>query len=371
VRGGAGSFYDLGYGYVGNAFTTYPFSALKTVSLPAFPLPAPVAAAPEIGGRPSQMYVMDRNLRLPLTYQWNVAAEQSLGDSQTVTVSYVGSKGQDLLKMDRYSINLLEWPGQGVTQLRVTRNNGHSDYRALQVQYNRRLQRGLQSLVSYTFARSRDTASTDGLIAVIPVDRINPDMDYGYSDYDVRHTLTAAVTYQMQSMSGANVLRNVVADWGFDFLLRARSSLPVHVVAQVPFPPVNEQARPNVVPGQPFWIEDGNAPGGRRLNRQAFSTPPINTQGDLPRGVVRGFNAIQLDVAMRRELRITSRTRLQLRFEMFNVLNKPNFANPSGFLPGALFGLSQGSLAQSLGGLNSLYQIGGPRSSQIAMKLLF
>jgi len=58
-------------------------------------------------------------------------------------------------------------------------------------------------------------------------------------------------------------------------------------------------------------------------------------------------------------------------------LNHPNFGNPTNNLTSPLFGRSTQTLANSLGsggangGFNPLYQIGGPRSIQLALKLQF
>jgi hypothetical protein len=55
-----------------------------------------------------------------------------------------------------------------------------------------------------------------------------------------------------------------------------------------------------------------------------------------------------------------------------NIFNHPNFADPESNLnEGALFGQSIMMLGRSLGGLNPLYQIGGPRSTQLALRLQF
>jgi hypothetical protein len=74
-----------------------------------------------------------------------------------------------------------------------------------------------------------------------------------------------------------------------------------------------------------------------------------------------------------------ARERVGLRFraEFFNILNHPNFGPPNTDLTSPLFGRSTQTLASSLGsggansGFNSLYQIGGPRSIQLALKLQF
>ena len=61
----------------------------------------------------------------------------------------------------------------------------------------------------------------------------------------------------------------------------------------------------------------------------------------------------------------------QFRADAFNVFNTPNFANPIGVMTSGNFGGSTQTLNAALGGINSQFQIGGPRSVQLALKLLF
>jgi len=93
----------------------------------------------------------------------------------------------------------------------------------------------------------------------------------------------------------------------------------------------------------------------------------------LGRNALRGFGATQLDLTLRRQFRFTERLSLQARADFFNILNHPNFGNPGNNLTNPLFGQSTQTLASSLGsggangGFNPLYQIGGPRSIQLAL----
>jgi hypothetical protein len=93
---------------------------------------------------------------------------------------------------------------------------------------------------------------------------------------------------------------------------------------------------------------------------------------------LRGFGATQWDFAIRRQFPLGERFKLQFRAELFNILNHPNFGPPasSTALPPSQFGVATQMLGASLGqgygtGLSPLYQIGGPRSTQLALKLTF
>jgi len=63
--------------------------------------------------------------------------------------------------------------------------------------------------------------------------------------------------------------------------------------------------------------------------------------------------------------------KLQFRAEAFNIFNHPNFGLINPAFGQSTFGQATSTLAQSLGGLSPLYQLGGPRSMQFALKLIF
>ena len=93
--------------------------------------------------------------------------------------------------------------------------------------------------------------------------------------------------------------------------------------------------------------------------------------------MLRGFVAVQADVGLQRQFHITEKVGLRFRSEFFNIFNHPNFGSPTNTLTSPLFGQSTQMLASFLGtggangGFNPLYQIGGPRSIQLALKLQF
>ncbi len=373
LRGGAGIFYDIGLGNVATAFQNiYPFFASRTSFSVLFPLSPAVRTLPTLGvDPPNQLWLLDPNLRLPYTAQWNASWEQSVGTAQSITAGYVGAAGRRLLLRQTYVQALADWPTTA-TGLIIQRNLGSSSYHALQVQYQRRLRRGVQALASYTLARSRDNASADDAEAP-PASQANLLMhNFGPSDFDVRQVLSAAVTYDLPKLSGPALLRASLNGWGLDVLIRYQSAFPVNPTANlVIINGARFTSRPDVVAAQPLYINDPTVPGGRRFNRAAFAAPAPNQQGNFPRNGLRGFPASQVDLALRREFKVGERIRLQLRGELFNLFNHPNFGAPVADISNGLFGQPISMLNQSLGGLNGLYQMGGPRSGQLAAKLIW
>jgi hypothetical protein len=111
--------------------------------------------------------------------------------------------------------------------------------------------------------------------------------------------------------------------------------------------------------------------------RHNLRNPPRLAEKSTPSDGLRGFGATQLDLALQRQFHLTERVELRFRAEFFNIFNHPNFGSPNNSLTSPLFGQSTQTLANFLGsggangGFNPLYQIGGPRSIQLALKLQF
>ena len=394
LRGGFGIFYDLGYGSLGGASSYFPFGSTKFATSSAtcpsgyagicFPLttanamPAPITTSPPV----STMVVADRSLKLPRTYEWNAAFEQSLGRSQLFSLTYIGAVGRDQLRTTNLFL-----PNPNFQFVNVTSNSATSDYHALQAKFERRLSHGLQALASYTWSHSIDIASTDAFANYLGTPGFigNPQIDRGNSDFDIRHSFTAGVTYNLPTPGWNNLARAALGGWAVDGFIFARSAPPVNVIEGYTFAEGTVlRYRPNIVPGQPLELF-GPYPGGKILNKAAFTSAPAGTQGDLPRNFLRAFNAAQADIAFQRQFHFTERVLLRFRGEFFNIFNHPNFGPPtndasqSQCLPAQHitgFGCSTQTLATSLAGADNagfspLYQIGGPRSIQLALKLLF
>ena len=377
LRGGFGIFYDLGSGSLGGASTYFPFLAINAFSPAPFPLSPQNAAPPVLTTSPPAFLILvaENDLKLPRTYEWNAAFEQSLGKSQTLSLTYLGAVGRDLLRVT----NLFA-PNANFGLVGVTDNSATSDYQALQVKFERRLSRGLQALASYTWSHSIDIASTDAAFNYLstPNSVANPNIDRGNSDFDVRHAFTAGLTYNLPSPAWDSVARAALGGWSLDAFIFARSAPPVDVVGGIVFADgIALYPRPDVVPGVTPVLYGSQYAGGKILNGAAFTAPPTGQQGDFGRNVLRAFGASQADIAFQRQFNLTEKTQLRFRGEFFNIFNHPNFGPPDNNITDALFGYSTATLASSLGsggangGLNPLYQIGGPRSIQLALKLQF
>jgi hypothetical protein len=407
LRGGFGVFYDLATSEAGNSAqsTNYPFGATAFVFGGTFPLSATAAAPPSIipPGPTGSLYAFDPRLKLPRTLQWNVALEQSLGKQQTITASYIGSVGRRLLQTALiYSPN----PNLGAADL-VT-NSGISDYNALQIQFQRRLSRGLQTLASYSLSHSIDTGSAGSTgNGSNDLSALDSNVNRGPSDFDHRNALSIALTYDVPSPKWNTFANAVLRGWSTENVVQAQSAPPVNVYySLLGFGELssgfNTNPRPDVIGSQPFYLYGPQYPGGKSINNTItpggcpdgsdmvgpFCPPPtVNglpaRQGTLGRNALRAFGLAQWDFAVHRDFRIRESVKLQFRAELFNSLNHPNFGPPVGDLqlPAPVnpqFGRSIQMLGQSLsggnlgsGGFSPLYQVGGPRSIQFALKLFF
>lgn len=374
LRAGAGVFYDLGSGIAAQVFSGgYPFFTSKVLRNVAFPLTAEQSAAPEQKLAPpyGTIYAFDAKLKLPRSYQWNVTLDQALGTRQAVSAAYVGAIGRNLLRTE-----VLQPVSADFGTVYATRNLATSDYHAMQLQFRRSVSNGLQALASYTWSHSIDINSSDAFYGS-PSGKTDPRADRGSSDFDVRHSFSSMLSYELPRMERAGA-RRIVTGWSFDLIAMARSATPVNIVTGADGLLIGrtDVARPDVVAGVPLEISDANAPGGRRFNRAAFATPS-NRQGTLGRNVLRAFPMSQFNLAVRRRIPLSERCALQVRAEAFNVLNHANFGDPTASLLSSTFGESAQSLGRDLGGggnaggLNPLYQSGGARSMQLALRLTF
>ena len=371
LRAGAGVFYDLG---VGSSLVGF-FPNLVSNFAPQLqvPLADPAALVPSLSLQPpfpNGLTVGFRpDLKLPRSYQWNAALEKSFEGSQAISLTYVGQAGREQLRREALFKPNPSFAGDFL----LTLNNAESNYNALQLQYRRPLSGSVQLLLNYTWSHSLDNASDD-VVAGLGNTVISAANDYASSSFDVRHSFSGAITYVFPSIFKTGPLAFLTHGWSADGVVVARTGFPFNAFNFVnsPDPSGGALVRPDRVPGQPSWIHNSAAPGGKTLNPNAFTAPTAVRQGTEGRNDIPGFGLTQVDASLARDFPLNETFRLQFRTDAFNVLNHANFANPQGFFQfGPSFLQSQKMLNQALGGLNPLFQEGGPRSLQLSLKLSF
>ena len=159
----------------------------------------------------------------------------------------------------------------------VTDNAATSNYNALQVKFERRLSRGLQSLASYIWSHSIDIASTDAFANYLntPTSVANPNTDRGNSDFDIRNSFTAGVTYALPSRESNEFTHAALGGWSMDSFIFARTAPPVDVVGAIEFADgIALYPRPDVKPGVPLVLHGSQYPDGKAFNPSAFTAPP-------------------------------------------------------------------------------------------------
>jgi hypothetical protein len=363
LRAGGGLFYDSSMSIATDLINGGPFSANVLNSNIS-----PIASS-------SLTFGFEQGLKLPQVRQWNVSLEHGFGTHDVISLGYVGSSGRDLIRREAGGAgsNLQDY-------VALTTNHGASSYNALQAQYRRHVARGLDAVVSYAWAHSLDDDSSDAFL-LWAAHGAGIGHDHASSDFDLRHSLTAAVSYELPPPASPRFAARLLGGWAFDGIVHARTGFPITLQQAEEISAINvvNAYRPNWVYGQPLWISDANAPGGKTLNPAAFSIPGTynTTQGNLGRNVPSGFGMAQLDLSLKREFHFGEQRGIQFRLEAFNALNQANFADPIRFLDSPLFGQSTSMLNTMLGtgssgsGLAPVLQIGGPRSVQLSVRLHF
>jgi hypothetical protein len=333
----------------------------------------------------ADIFFTPRNLVTPYAQNWNLNIEQQLSQTLALQIGYVGSKGTRLVRLrdanQAFADGSRPNPNYGFMDEFATISG--STYHAFQATLRTRNWRGLSGFAGYTFSKSLDDAS-DGIdfnfaTVALPQDSNNLAAEHGPSNFDTRHRFTAAFSYQIPRFGGP---KRLAEGWELNAIVTAQSGRPVPIVnaddtSGVEFDqfpsPSNFHQRPNLVPGQTIinsnWESGPDSVGF--LNANAFADPPPGTFGTLGRNAIYGPHFWNLDFAVAKSTSITENLKLQLRAEMFNIFNHPNFALPNFFVsPGSP---PQGLITQTpdqaqtnpgLGG-------GGPRVIQIGLKLVF
>jgi len=316
LRAGGGVFYDTGAQLATqsqgpyanrvnnttapNIFTFVPF---PLAAGSPFTTPAPFAsAAPFNDG--SDILVVP-NARQPYVYQSNFTIEQQLGQLQTLTVSYVGANGRNLvgdLNYPSIAVNPAQLgTGAGGTgdSISLFGNFGRSFYNALQTKIQRQVSHGLGILGNYTWSHSTDNASQNTLLAVyLPTPSqlsagLPTTLERASSDFDVRHTVGFSVVYDVPTAFGSNrIAKAIVGKWSLGSIYHFQTALPMDLStgASTTYLGLTTTERPNLIPGIPVYVSGApciqqnaaqspaiyGCPGGKAINGANIVSSPSN-----------------------------------------------------------------------------------------------
>lgn len=314
--------------------------------------------------------------------QWGMSIQQALPADFVNTLSYVGSKGTNLLTTSYVNLidpqtGLREYPDFGQVQWRGNINN--SSYQGLVESLQRNFRHGLLVSANYTWSHEIDQDAAGGGDADYPQNPACLSCERASGDYDVRHVFTSDAVYDLPYGAGRSygasrgtrahqVERAVLGRWSVSPILTARSGLPVNVTEDRSSSSVATgytlEQRPNRVPGVSLVPM-----GGRRLsewiNPAAFSLVTGGGYGDAPRNIARGPNLWQADLALYKLIPVTGRVQLQFRSEFFNIFNRAQYGPP-------LADLSSSTFGQIISTVNTgPVGTGTPREIQFALRLEF
>ena len=354
-------------------------------------------------------FSVDKDLRTPYMQQWHVSVQEELPGNSLLELTYAGSKGTKLYtffngNQAAPSINSSDataprrpvfgsLPDSGPCTLETPENcnpvfdtgidwfrsSGKSVYHSLQAHYEKRLSHGLQFQASYTWAHSIDIASNANLGPTQNNsdfrDFRHPEAERGNSDFDVRHRFVANMLYELPMGHGKALFGNaqgawnqVVGGWQMASIVTL-STGNWYTVLDANGNFANADGGAGGVSQRPDQIGDPRAHPcvpGTFFNTCAFGDPNPGSFGNVGRNTIQGPGNRVWDFSAFKIFRITERTNLEFRSELFNVLNHTNFlfakpgpqnGNPATVLGDPHFGLLTASR--------------DPRQIQFALKLSF
>lgn len=350
----------------------YPFAT----SLSVFNLPFQLRDLP-IAEMPTQTRLIDPALRSPMTDRFNVTFEHQLGAHVSVSAGYVGARGEGLYRFyepnAQAEVPQNRRPDPRFARARFLTNASSSKYDALQLVGRHRLSRGLglDLTATYTYASSRDDYSTTGsgaLAAQMP-SLINlgaspaagfqgglpgqwvprpVDVDWGPSDFDVRHSLVLSHLYELPFRASSRWLDAMINGWSLAGIFVGRSGEPFSLRLG---PDVNDDGnafsdRPAVLNGSVEDLYAGSGAGGTQylVPKQdadqilGVPNPVTDPYAMMGRNALRGPALSYYDLSIRKRMRFAPGRVLTLELNAFNLFNRANFAAPVEILSDARFG---------------------------------
>jgi hypothetical protein len=397
VRAGYGLYADRFYQLLfSDGVINPPFAA----STSATNVPYRLGQSFPINAGLSSIYVLDQQIKSPMTHRFDVAVEQRLDRNTSVTVAYVGARGRDLFRWLEVNaegvVPQARRPDARFADMRFVTNAASSQYDALQVYARRRFAGGLDFTAAYTFAKAMDDFSSDASYAGRAPSLVNlgasgeagfqggnelfvdrpRSADWAPSDFDVRHSLVLSHIYDLPFGAGRRYLANanglvdaLLGGWSLRGIYRYRTGEPFSVTLGSD---VNDDGStvndyPRLLSGSlsALYAKDGSQTQYLLPRDEALAllgnpsdvTDPFDSVG---RNAFRSPRVMSYDLSIAKRVAVAGRMNLDVELNAFNVFNTANFAAPVAVLSSASFGQVTASRAGAT-----------PRQWQIGARLSF
>jgi hypothetical protein len=218
---------------------------------------------------------------------------------------------------------------------------GKSSYYGVFGRVQKRLSDGLSVLAHYTYSRYYDNAESSNEYGASGsyMDAYHRELDWARSAGDVPHHFVLTALYEVRPFTHNRYLNAAVANWRVGVLQTIQSGAPFTVVTTA-----NTTNAFLAGPLRPDLVGDPELPSDERtlshwFNTAAFVNPAAFTFGNSPRSVLRGPNVITTDLTLEKTIGLFRQTRLDVRVEAYNLLNRTNFNIPGFTLGAADFGV--------------------------------
>jgi hypothetical protein len=339
VRGGYGLYYDQPL--VGifelNAFVNPPFANSVTLLNPALSNPAAGVPPGTVGLR--NLFATSVPFETPRTQQWNIGVQRQLYRQGFIDVSYVGSRGDNLIQpvdinypqpadvvAANGAVNIVR-PFAGYGFIRMHQTTARSRYWGLLMQFRHDQGRAGTLTLNYTLSRNRATATNDRDVIDIPQNPLDLEAEYADARTDRRHIFSATYIYEVPFFESSDnaLLKVALGGWQISGITNINSGAPMPRIL------VNTNGfrrgnRADLV-GDP---RAGEQSGNFWFDPTAFVPPANGAYGNSPRAPFRLPGRNQTDLALSKNFYPWRQTRMQFRADFINAFNQTQFSGVNG-----------------------------------------
>jgi hypothetical protein len=301
---------------------------------------------------------LNKNLRAPTRYNWNLAVQQELPFSSMFTIAYVGGRGvHDWRVFDinqptvgaqqahpGINVNALR-PYQGFAAIQQEQSNGGSNYHSLQVSLQRSNARNISFGFSYTFSKSMDDSSN--YRDIVPDTYYTGNL-YGPSEFDARSMAVVNFVYALPFFREQTTLpAKVLGGWRIAGVAQFQTGSPCGVGTSQDYAGVGEYGSFGCGSEGEFWVRNGTPKithqfagyGGtgkyfstKNADGTSIFTQPAAGTFNLQRGVrdaiyQPGYQ--DWNLSLKKRFGITETASTEFTADAYNFINHPNWSGPN------------------------------------------